>query len=58
MVAILKKRQTRGISSKNKKITSEWPLGSPVWACMSEREKLPNILHYNVNFLSLSNRRF
>ena len=38
--------------------TCEWPLGSLVWACKGEREKLPNILHYNINFLSPSNRRF
>ena len=36
----------------------EWPLGSLVRARNGEREKLPTILHYNINFLSPSNRRF
>ena len=35
--------------------TSIWSSESPVWTCKGEREKLPNILHYNVNFLSPSN---
>ena len=38
--------------------TCESPLGSLVWARNGGRGKLPNILHYNTNFLSLSNRRF
>ena len=38
--------------------TCEWPLGSLVWARNGGRGKLPNILHYNTNFLSMSNRRF
>ena len=38
--------------------TCEWPLGSLVWACKEKREKLPSILHYNINFLSPSNRQF
>ena len=33
-------------------------LGSLVWARNGGRGKLPNILHYNTNFLSPSNRQF
>ena len=38
--------------------TCERPLGSLVWARNGGRGKLPTILHYNINFLSPSNRRF